>query len=388
MNYFMQLYSPTTFEIFTKSDRTITGVKQRYRNICKRISVGDRFLCYVAGISRWMGILEITSIVFEDSTKNIFFKNDPFNLLFYVKPIVILDYDFSIPFKEQMKSCTLFGYQANETKQLSTSMWRSIAQLPNQEAAIIETLLLQQQTNLIKYDISKSYLKSIKKLYEKTYINKYNFHPEEDLETEKNGSEELELSIPEDIKSIEEPEEIQKEIRESLKVQAMLASIGEKLGFKVWIPKQDRNGVLTCTDYKINLSTILDQLPFNYNTKTMKTIEQIDVIWIKKQTIVRAFEIEGTTSIYSGLLRMSDLLSLQPNIDIKLHIVSPNSRKEQVLREIKRPTFSSLEKPLPDTCSFLSYDSLFDLYKEKHLHRFTDLILEDFEVFIDTDYDI
>jgi hypothetical protein len=38
---------------------------------------------------------------------------------------------------------------------------------------------------------------------------------------------------------------------------------------------------------------------------------------------VRAFEVEHTTAIYSGLLRMADLLSLVPNMDIKLHIVAP-----------------------------------------------------------------
>jgi hypothetical protein len=39
-------------------------------------------------------------------------------------------------------------------------------------------------------------------------------------------------------------------------------------------------------------------------------IERIDVLWLKGRSIKRAFEVEHTTSIYSGILRMADLLAL------------------------------------------------------------------------------
>lgn len=58
--------------------------------------------------------------------------------------------------------------------------------------------------------------------------------------------------------------------------------------------------------------------------------------------MARAFEIEHTTSIFSGLLRMADLLALQPNMNIRLHIVAPEERAEKVKIEIKRPVFSLL----------------------------------------------
>jgi hypothetical protein len=46
----------------------------------------------------------------------------------------------------------------------------------------------------------------------------------------------------------------------------------------------------------------------------------IDVLWLDGNAIVAAFEIESTTSIYSGLLRMSDLLAMQPNLNIPLFL--------------------------------------------------------------------
>lgn len=74
--------------------------------------------------------------------------------------------------------------------------------------------------------------------------------------------------------------------------------------------------------------------------KTIRTIEQIDVICLKRRAIVRAFEVEHTTAVYSGILRMADLLALQPNMDINLHIVAPGARREKVFQEIQRPVFS------------------------------------------------
>ena len=96
--------------------------------------------------------------------------------------------------------------------------------------------------------------------------------------------------------------------------------------------------------------------------------------------MARAFEIEHTTAIYSGLLRMADLLALQPNMDIRLHIVAPTDKRERVLREIRRPVFSLLERgPLYDQCSYVSYDSIESLIGAQHLSHMSDSIILEYE---------
>ncbi len=55
---------------------------------------------------------------------------------------------------------------------------------------------------------------------------------------------------------------------------------------------------------------------------------------------------------------MSDLLSLQPNLDIHLFLVAPDDRRNKVVGEIRRPTFSYREKPLTKLCGFLPFDTL------------------------------
>lgn len=127
------------------------------------------------------------------------------------------------------------------------------------------------------------------------------------------------------------------------------------------------------------VNLFLDVLPLNYDDTTIKTIEQIDVLWLKGRSIVRAFEVEHTTSIYSGILRMADLLALQPNMDIKLHIVAPSDRREKVFTEIHRPVFSLLDRgPLSDTCTFISYDSIRELSLLKHLTHLSDSVLDEY----------
>ena len=50
-----------------------------------------------------------------------------------------------------------------------------------------------------------------------------------------------------------------------------------------------------------------ERLPQQFDPVTNQTIELIDLLWLDGNTIAAAFEIESITSIYSGLLRMSDL---------------------------------------------------------------------------------
>jgi hypothetical protein len=159
----------------------------------------------------------------------------------------------------------------------------------------------------------------------------------------------------------------EKEKRESIKVQSKLCEIGERLGFKLWVPASDKRRILELWKPKDN--SLLNELPIAFNDEpTLKTIENIDVIWIKGRSIIRAFEVEDTTSIYSGILRMADLIALQPNLNIKISIVAPEERRESVFNQITRPVFSLIgegERSLSKVCSYISYQSVFELANEK-----------------------
>jgi hypothetical protein len=194
--------------------------------------------------------------------------------------------------------------------------------------------------------------------------------------TVKRTDKSVSVSVPSDADD-EESEADRDEIRDSLQVQASLAEIGSRMGLKIWLPKSDRARILT--KWKPDEGTLLNELPLNYDDTTLRTIEQIDVLWLRRRSIVRAFEVEHTTSVYSGILRMADLIALQPNMNINLHIVAPLNKREKVLKEIKRPVFSLLEgRALSEICSYLSYEKVEELLETKHLAHLSDSVIEDY----------
>jgi hypothetical protein len=197
--------------------------------------------------------------------------------------------------------------------------------------------------------------------------------------TVKRTDKDVSVSVPTAPDEDEEEAVVESDsIRESMQIQALIARIGTSMGFRIWLPKADRGRVLKV--WSPGPDELLTELPLGYNSTTTKTIEQIDVLWLRKRSIVRAFEVEHTTSVYSGLLRMADLVALQPNINIKLHIVAPAEKREKVLQEIKRPVFSLLEgRALAEMCTYLSYDNIKDIADLKHLAHLSDNVIEDYE---------
>ena len=55
---------------------------------------------------------------------------------------------------------------------------------------------------------------------------------------------------------------------------------------------------------------------------------------------------------------MADLITLHPNFFIRLYVVAPDIRETKVLREIARPTFEGLPRPLREICGCITYSRL------------------------------
>ena len=95
-------------------------------------------------------------------------------------------------------------------------------------------------------------------------------------------------------------------------VQSLLAELGLKLGCKVWIAANDHSKQWKGQKLKSLSMPVLPNSGMGEDAQ--KIINLIDVIWLKGgKQVVAAFEVESTTSIYSGLLRMADLITTCPN---------------------------------------------------------------------------
>ncbi len=137
-----------------------------------------------------------------------------------------------------------------------------------------------------------------------------------------------------------------------VKMQWALIQLGRAEGCSVWVPPNDRN--LSFKREPLAANT-LDKLPnFGFEENTRRIVQNIDVLWLKKNVIRKAFEVESTTSIYSGLLRLNDLVLAQPNNQIDLYIVASRNRRERVQNQLIRPSFQQLLT----SCRFVDFESV------------------------------
>jgi hypothetical protein len=135
-----------------------------------------------------------------------------------------------------------------------------------------------------------------------------------------------------------------------------LIQLGKALGCGVWVAPDERGKSFEGQAFSDH---VLSEFPaLGLGPESRAFVRTIDVLWIRGRAVVAAFEVEATTSIYSGLLRMSDLVALQPNTSIDLFIVAPDERAAKVRTEIVRPTFEFFEPPLRTRCRYLSATSL------------------------------
>lgn len=141
-------------------------------------------------------------------------------------------------------------------------------------------------------------------------------------------------------------------------VQTLLGAIGAAKGFDIWIPRNDR-GRLGCgnaPDFQLT-----NQLPTTYEN-IRGIVEQVDVVWLAKGggQIHALYEVEHSTTIYSGLLRFNDIHLVAASLLHRFSIVAEDTRRAKFSRQIHRPTFKA--SGLHELCSFLEYPEVFGWY--------------------------
>jgi hypothetical protein len=350
MTYWLNLFTGTTWDEFQRAGATVSGFREHTWNRAKEVKPGDIFLCYMVGV----GMLEVTSERFRDEER--IFSEEPFPVRFRVKQLVALPAEHGVPME------SLKGQLTFLPADLSSSKWSghvrsSLTKYKDGDASAIAGAVREAEKNPVKRAVDKRQLERSANLY-KTKL--------------RIGDQEVErvVSIPtaEDEQTAS-PEPV--DAATHSEIQWRLLDLGSQMGLDVWAPNRDRG---RCWKSKLlgDVARLRDRLPTQFDYETNRTIEEIDVLWLSGQMIVAAFEVEHTTSIFSGLLRMSDLLTMQPNLDMKLYIVGPDEKSTKFRKEVARPTFAARPKPLHSLCRFLPYSRLCSRLEEarsviKHL---------------------
>lgn len=125
-------------------------------------------------------------------------------------------------------------------------------------------------------------------------------------------------------------------------VQGWLRDLGLAVGFDVWVAANDRGRPLGSGKLS---DCCIERLPLASTTPGLEAIRLIDVLWLDKSSgrIVAAYEVEHTTSIYSGIVRMLDLaLGDDAHALEGLFLVAPDGREDEVRAQLARPAFSRI----------------------------------------------
>jgi len=283
--------------------------------------------------------LEVKSETYFDQTQ--IWEDEDFPVRFDVELIYELDPETAIPVLSLRDKLSIF--KGLKSPNAWTGYFRgSPAEFNLQDGEIITEAIKDAVNNPIKreYDERKYWR------HPKTYESKVGI-----------------VTVPEEEKEKSKTQKPQTGETTHEEIQWLLLKLGSDLGLDVWVARNDRNKGYNGASFS-DISNLRTELPRQFDPATNRTIELIDVLWLQGDAIIAAFEVEHTTAIYSGLLRMSDLVSMQPNIKINLYMVAPDERRGKVINEINRPTFARLKPPLPKICKFIPYSELVKAIEE------------------------
>ncbi len=120
-------------------------------------------------------------------------------------------------------------------------------------------------------------------------------------------------------------------------MQYHLLKIGKALGYDVIAASNDRSKSHSGNSFSfISLQKFPD---INLDKETLNTVKLIDVLWFQKNSsnVIAAFEVEKSTSIYSGILRLTDLSYTIADGDEVFYLIVPDKREKDVCLQLSRP---------------------------------------------------
>ncbi|MNO71967.1 hypothetical protein D3C76_628980 [compost metagenome] len=128
-----------------------------------------------------------------------------------------------------------------------------------------------------------------------------------------------------------------REETEHSEMQYHLARLGRSLGYQVWVAQNDHKR--KWNQQALGEFSLTSLPPLDVSRAAAETISFIDVLWLDDQhRMVSAFEVEKSTSIYSGILRLYDLALSLNQPECKLYLLSPDSREKEIKAQLRRPS--------------------------------------------------
>jgi len=204
-----------------------------------------------------------------------------------------------------------------------------------------------EKLKIIKNTLIENGIKDVDFIFIDFFIA-YLFYGVFDLAYERKEKGPLEIKIEE---KLEKPKLEKIKIDSHEKAEAILLSLGNLLGFDTYTPDKGR----IVEGQTLGNIITLQELPYFGGEKIMESAQNIDVVWVKDEWPEYFFEVEHTTGITPGLLR---IYRVAEKLSAKCFIIGPLEMLPKFKREVEKPPFDKLK----ERYKFKSYEELEEMY--------------------------
>lgn len=150
VNYWLNLYSPETWELATRNRYKQTGFSKKSEKFAKQIKPGDILICYVTKVSRFSGMLKaISNEYFDEERSKELWGDESFPCIVDTEPLVTFDMIHSLPKEEVFK-------KIQDSDKWRWYLRRSPTLIPEQDAKAIVSLIENQQKEQREYPLNNN----------------------------------------------------------------------------------------------------------------------------------------------------------------------------------------------------------------------------------------
>jgi predicted RNA-binding protein len=271
--YWLDLFTGTTWQEFLAAGGKVSGFPESRWTTVRQVRPGDYLLCYVTGISRFIGVLEVVKPPYKDSSRLIW-QQDVYPCRLDVKQVEILTPETAIPILDLKDQLSIFDPEK------SPSSWTGyVRAAPARWKASDGELILQAIIEGKRRPVPRPF--DPKKLVRRPSALKSRV-----------GA----VTIPESDSQDEPGHPATRETSAHGEIQWILAKLGNDMGLDVWVARNDRNREVSGGKFT-DLPKLKSEIPVQFDEATNKTIELIDVLWLQRNSIVAAFETEHNLNL-------------------------------------------------------------------------------------------
>lgn len=134
MQYWLDLFTPETWEEFRKAGSSVVGFRNTMRTYVDKVAPGDVLLCYMTGGSKqWVGALSVAGPSNDDTQ---IWRDDAFPVRLSVEPIVVLDPGKGVPLDEMIGQVAFYPSKEQRAK-LSGFLRRCLNRISTEDGELI-----------------------------------------------------------------------------------------------------------------------------------------------------------------------------------------------------------------------------------------------------------